>query len=60
MTCFVAHCVASQLPSATQVDWAVNEGLPQCASGLADVELTTSYERDGARLHAQTAHLHAV
>ena len=60
VTSFVAHGVASQLPSAPQVDWAVNEGLPQCASGLADVELTTSYERDGTRPYAQTAHLHAV
>eukprot|EP01052_Picozoa_sp_SAG31_P057818 SAG31_NODE_17323_length_675_cov_0.890625_1_plen_212_part_01 len=31
------------------VDWQVNEGLPQCASGFANISLVTSYER-GAKL----------
>jgi hypothetical protein len=40
------------------VDWQVNEGLPQCASGLGDISLTTTYER-GTGVYSQTARLSA-
>jgi hypothetical protein len=40
------------------VDWQVNEGLPQCASGFGDISLLTSYER-GANVYSQTACLRA-
>ena len=40
------------------VDWQVNEGLPQCVSGFADISLLTSYER-GANVYSQTARLRA-
>jgi hypothetical protein len=40
------------------VDWQVNEGLPQCASGFEDISLVTSYDR-GANVYSQTARLQA-
>lgn len=40
------------------VDWQVNEGLPQCASGFREVSLLTSYERSTS-VYSQTARLRA-
>ena len=40
------------------VDWQVNEGLPQCASGFGEVSLLTSYTRS-TDVYSQTARLSA-
>ena len=45
-------------PNSEQVDWAVNEGMPQCPSGLQNVSLLTSYER--GETVVQTAHFMAL
>jgi hypothetical protein len=39
-------------------DWQVNEGMPQCPSGLQNVSLLTSYER--GETVVQTAHFMAL
>ena len=39
-------------------DWQVNEGLPQCASGLRGISLTTTYASSAAG-SSQTARLRA-
>jgi hypothetical protein len=36
--------------------WSVNEGLPQCSSGLKNVSLVTKISDDG---QSQTAYIHA-
>ena len=37
-------------------DWQINEGLPQCPTGLGSINLTTSYNKTAG---SQTARLHA-